>query len=60
MSFRCEGCKNVANKPKRVAVKTRQHEHVELREGEFGQLVPQVVGVGDQIVQEKNLCGACA
>lgn len=60
MSFRCENCKDVAQKPKIVTTKTRQHEHVEYRPGEHGFLEPMIVGSGPQIVQQKKLCGACA
>jgi hypothetical protein len=59
MSFRCQGCKKVNRKPTRIVTKTREHEHVELREGEFGNPVPMIVGVGPQIVQEKILCSGC-
>lgn len=60
MSFRCQKCSKLGQKPHRVVTRTRQHEHVELREGEFGKLVPMIVGVGPQIVEEKDLCGKCA
>ena len=60
MSFRCEQCKKVADRPQIVTTKTRMHEHVELREGERGVLVPMIVGSGPQIVQQKKLCGKCA
>lgn len=61
MSFRCENekCRKVGKHPHRVVTRTRQHEHVELREGEYGKKVPMIVGVGNQIVQEKNLCDTC-
>jgi hypothetical protein len=60
MSFRCEGCKSVAHKPKIVTTKSRMHEHVELRPGEFGELEPTIIGSGPQIVQQKMLCSSCA
>lgn len=61
MSFRCEGCgKPKAGKPNRVIVKTRQHDHREVRRNEeTGKVALVVVGKGPQIVQEANLCGSC-
>jgi len=59
MSFRCEGCNKSSHKPRIVTTKTRQCEHVELREGEYGALVPMIVGSGTQIVQQKKLCDKC-
>ena len=61
MSFRCqnEKCRKVGQNPHRVVTKTRTAEHVELRGGEYGKKVPMIVGVGEQIVEEKNLCDNC-
>jgi hypothetical protein len=61
MSFRCEGCKKVGHKPQIVTTKTRMHEHVELRQdGEYGPMIPVIVGAGPQIVEQKKLCGNCS
>lgn len=62
MSFRCQNgtCNKVDHKPHRVVTQTRMVEHVQLREGELGKMVPMIVGVGSQIVQEKLMCDDCA
>lgn len=60
MSFRCEGCKNTAHKPRIITTKTRMHEHTEVRYDERNDRVVDVVmGVGTQIVEQKKLCNNC-
>lgn len=59
MSFRCDKCKKVASKPRRVVIRQKMVEHWGWRQGEFGP-EPVVVGVGPQIVQEANHCNSCA
>lgn len=60
MSARCKKCNKVTLKPKTVTTKTRLHEHVELRPGEYGELAPMIVGTGPQIVSQELRCDKCA
>jgi len=59
MSARCKKCNKVTQRPKTVVTKTRQHEHVEMRPGEYGALEPVIVGVGPQIVSQEQRCESC-
>lgn len=60
MSFRCQSCDKVGSKPNRIVVQKRRYDHHELRENyETGVVVPTFIGVGDQIVEEKNICDKC-
>lgn len=60
MSFKCEKCNKVAQKPQIITTKTRMVEHTEMREGEYGAMIPVIVGAGSQIVEQKKLCSKCA
>ena len=60
MSFRCQSCKKVAQKPVRVVTKTRMHKHIELRPNDRNDMVPTIVGVGPQIAAEATVCTDCA
>ena len=60
MSFKCVGCNKTAAKPVRVVKKVRLHKHTQTFIDDRGFPMLVETGVGNQIVEEANLCGSCA